>query len=165
MTAAQQSAPVVVGFGRSASGAAALRHAACVARARGTSLEVVHAFELPAITTVRTPDVTDRRRGVRRRDEAWVRRTLGSYRDGLEMALQVWCATAEDALLAAAARAQLLVVGTPEDRVLLEHLRTYSPVPVVEVSPDGFPCCITRGTARPPLPTAPRGRTGAPPSR
>lgn len=108
---------IVVGGDTTPSASAALRWAVEeAARHHHTSVLVVHAFDLEGRADLALERDLDRcRRDARYRTQSWVVEVLGDSEVPVPVIVQTPDASVEDALVAAAANASMVVIGEPQN--------------------------------------------------
>lgn len=139
---------IVVGGDTTPSATAALRWAVEeAARNADCSVLVVHAFDLEGRADLALERDLDRsRRDARYRTQSWVVEVLGDSEAKVPVMVQTPDGSVEDALVAAAAEAVMVVVGEPQNgrrRDLSAHLSQRCPCPVVTVGVGRTPALVS----------------------
>lgn len=138
---------IVVGGDTTPAASAALLFAVEeAARHEGCSVLVVHAFDTAGRADLPLERDLDRaRRDARYRTQSWVVEVLGSSSAAVPVMVHTPDATVEDAIVAAARHARMVVVGTPQNghrRALSATLTRRCSCPVVTVSPGRTPALV-----------------------
>lgn len=129
---------IVVGGDHTPSATAALRWAVGEAAQSGACVRVVHAFDVAG----RADPALDRdraRRDARYRTQSWVVEVLGDLATSVPVIVSTPDGSVEQALVAAARGAQMVVIGQPQagrHRDLAAALSRTCSCPVMTVAPD-----------------------------
>ena len=131
---------IVVGGDYTPAGTAALRWAVDKAAQTGACVAVVHAFDVAGRADLALERDLDRaRRDARYRTQSWVVEVLGDLDTSVPVIASTPDGSVEQELVAAARRAQMVVIGQPQDghhRDLAAALSRTSACPVVTVALD-----------------------------
>jgi nucleotide-binding universal stress UspA family protein len=137
---------IVVGGDTTPSATAALRWAVDEAARHHCSVLVVHAFDLGGRADLTLERDLDRsRRDSRYRTQSWVVEVLGDSGIEVPVMVQTPDASVEDALVAAAAKASMVVIGESQNgrrRDLAARLSQRCACPVVTVGVDQAPALV-----------------------
>ena len=131
---------IVVGGDHTPSATAALRWAVGEAAQSGACVRVVHAFDVEGRADLAVERDLDRaRRDARYRTQSWVFEVLGDLNTSVPVIVSTPDGSVEQALVAAARGAQMVVIGQPQDgrhRDLPAALSRTCSCPVMTVAPD-----------------------------